>query len=220
MQQQVNLSRERIDDQNCSLSIFSEIATKIQAHGDDSTLHSQSDLDPATSTRQHAKQSERQQESSPNNSIKLVLRTHVEKDQLDRNEKQPFVSTPSNEAMAERVESILTMHRSNQNTGLCNSQVDHEDTPRSVSQHISNNVRSPFDTPELRKRASEHADSSRYEQKYSEETRLRPTASDTFSTDGSEDDTCTSNKTNESQHSDNKNKEKNSCKERLIKKKS
>ena len=99
--------------------------------------------------------------------------------------------------MTEREESILTMHRSNQITGLCNSHVDHDDTPRSVSQHISNNVRSPFDTPERRKRASEHADSSRSEQN-SQEARL--TASDTLRTDSSEDDT--SNKTNESQHSD------------------
>ena len=89
--------------------------------------------------------------------------------------------------MAEGEESILTMHRSNQNTGLCNSQVDHDDTPRLVSQHISNNVRSPFDTPERRKRASEHADSSRSEQKYSQDARL--TASDTLRTDSSEDDT-------------------------------
>ena len=100
--------------------------------------------------------------------------------------------------MAEREESILTMHRSNQNTGLCNSQVDHDDTPRLESQHISNNVRSPFDTPEQRKRISEHADSARSEQKYSQEARL--TASDTLRTDSSEDDT--SNKTNESQHFD------------------
>ena len=100
--------------------------------------------------------------------------------------------------MAEREESILTMHRSNQNTSLCNSQVDHDDTPRSVSQHISNNVRSPFDTPERRKRASEHADSSRSQQKYSQEAGL--TTSDTLRTDSSEDDT--SNKTYKSQHSD------------------
>ena len=93
----------------------------------------------------------------------------------------------------EREESILTMHRSNQNTGLCNSHVDHDDTPRSVS-----NVRSPFDTPERRKRASEHADSSRSEQKYSQEARL--TAGDTLRTDSSEDDTIY--KTNESQHYD------------------
>ena len=79
--------------------------------------------------------------------------------------------------MAEREESILTMHISNQNTGLCDSQVDHDDTQRLVSQHISNYVRSPFDTPERRKRASEHADSSRSEQKYSQDARL--TASDT-----------------------------------------
>ena len=90
--------------------------------------------------------------------------------------------------MTEREESILTMHRSNQNTGLCCSQVDHDDIPRSMSQHISNtNVRSPFDKPERRKRASEHADSSRSEQKYSQEARL--TASDTLRTDSSEDDT-------------------------------
>ena len=119
LQKQINLSRERLDNQNCSLS--------------------------------------RQQETSPNNPIKL--RTNFEKDQLDRNEKQPFDSTTSGEAMAEREGSILTMHRSNQNTGLCNSQVDHDDTPRLVSQHISNNVRSTFDTPERRKRASEHSDS-------------------------------------------------------------
>ena len=91
----------------------------------------------------------------------------------------------------------MTTHKSNQNTGLCNSQVDHDDTPRSVSQHISNNVRSRFDTPERRKRASEHADSSRSEQKYSREIGLP--ASDTLSTDSSEDDTT--NKTNGSQHS-------------------
>ena len=90
------------------------------------------------------------------------------------------------------------MHRSNQNTGPCNSQVNHVDTPRSVSQHISNNMRPPFDTPERWKRASEHADSSRSEQKYSQGA--GPTASDTLRTDCSEDDT--SNKTNESQHSD------------------
>ena len=100
--------------------------------------------------------------------------------------------------MAEREESILTMHRSNQSTCLCNSQVDHDDTPRLVRQHISNNVSLPFDTPERKKRASEHADSSRSEQKYSQDARL--TASDTLRTDSSEDDT--SNKTNESRHSD------------------
>ena len=181
LQQKINLSRQRIGNQNCSLSIFSEIATKIQAHGDDSALHSQSDLDPATSTRRQAEQSERQKESSPNNSIKLCQRTHVEKDQLVRNERQPFDSTPSNGAMTAREESILTMHRSNQNTGLCNSQVDHDDTPRSVSQYINK--------PERRKRTSEHADSSRFEQKHSQETGL--TASDTLSTDSSEDDTTT-----------------------------
>ena len=184
LQKQINLSRERIDNQNSSLSRFNEIATKNQVYGDDSALHSQSDLNTATSTRGQAEQNERQQETSPSNPIKL--RRNFEKDQLDRNEKQPFDST-----------TILTMHRSNQNTGLCNSQVDHDDTPRLVSQHISNNVRSPFDTPERRKRASEHADSSRSEQKYSQEAAL--TASDTLSTDSSEDDT--SNKTNESQHS-------------------
>ena len=198
LQKQINLSRERIDNQNCSISRFSENATKIQVYGDDSALHSQSDLNTATSTRGQAEQNERQQETSPNNPMKL--RTNFEKDQLDRNEKQPFDSTTSGEAMAEREESILTMHRSNQNTGLCNSQVDHDNTPRLVSQHISNNVRSTFDTPERRKRASEHADSSRSEQKYSQDA--RPTARDTLRTDSSEDDTTTSNKTNESQHSD------------------
>ena len=197
LQKQINLSRERIDNPNCSLSRFIEIATMIQVYGgDDSALHSQSDLNTATSTRGQAEQNERQQETNPNNPIKL--RTNFEKDQLDRNEKQPFDSTPSDEDMTEREESILTMHRSNQNTGLCNSQVDHDDTPRSVSQHISNNVRSTFDTPERRKRASEHADSSRSEQKYSQEARL--TASDTLRTGSSVDDT--SNKTNEIQHSD------------------
>ena len=67
-----------------------------------------------------------------------------------------------------------------------------------MSQHISNNLRSPFDTPERRKRASVHADSSRSEQKYREEARL--TASDTLRTDSSEDDAI--NKTNENQHYD------------------
>ena len=59
-------------------------------------------------------------------------------------------------------------------------------------------MRSTFDTHERRKRASEHADSSRSQQKYSHDARL--TESDTLRTDSSEDDT--SNKTNESQHSD------------------
>ena len=145
LQKQINLSRESIDNQNCSLSRFGEIATKIQVYGDDSALHSQSDLNTATSTRGQAEQNERQQETSPNNPIKL--RTICEKNQLDRNEKQPFDLTTSGEAMAAREESTLTMHRSNQNTGLCNSQVDHDDTPRLMSQHISNNVRSPFDRP-------------------------------------------------------------------------
>ena len=90
------------------------------------------------------------------------------------------------------------MHRSTLNTGLYNSKADHDNTTRSVSQHISNNVRSPFDTPERRKRASEHADSSRSEQKYSQETRL--TASDSLSSESSEKDD--SDKTNKSQHSD------------------
>ena len=89
---QINLSRERIDNQNCSLSRFSEIETKMQVYGDDSALHSESDLNTATSTKGHAEQNERQQETSPNNPIKL--RTDFEKDQLDRNEKQPFDSTP------------------------------------------------------------------------------------------------------------------------------
>ena len=188
LQQQINLSRERIDNQNCSLSRFCKILTKIQAHGDLSAFDSQSKLDPATSTRRQAEQNERQQGTSSN----------IKKGQLDRNEKQPFDSTPSNEAMTERDESILTMHKSNQNTGLCNSQFDHDDTPRSVSQHISNNMRSLFDTPERRKRADEHADSSMSEQKYSQETRL--TASDSLSTASSE--ANNSDKTSESQHSD------------------
>ena len=97
----INLSRGRVDNQNCRLSRFSEIATKIQVCGDDSALHSQSDLDTTTSTRRKAEQSERQQETSPNNPIKL--RTSVAKDELDRNEKQTFDSTrPSNEAMMEK----------------------------------------------------------------------------------------------------------------------
>ena len=90
------------------------------------------------------------------------------------------------------------MHRSNQNTGLCNSQVGHDDTLRSVSQHISNNARSPFDRSERRKRASEHADSSISEQKCSQETRLK--ASDSLGTESPEDDNSV--KTNISQHSD------------------
>ena len=71
LQQQINLSRERIDNQNCSLSKFSEILTKIQAHGDYSVLRSQSDLDPATSTRRQAEQNERQQGTSSNNPIQV-----------------------------------------------------------------------------------------------------------------------------------------------------
>ena len=71
LQQQINLSRERIDNQNCSLSKLSEILTKIQAHGDDSALHSQSDLDPATSTRRQAEQNERQQGTRSNIPMKL-----------------------------------------------------------------------------------------------------------------------------------------------------
>ena len=108
LHKEINLSKERIDNQNCSLSRFSEIAIKIHVYGDHSALHSQSDLNAATSTRRQAEQNEKQQETSPNNSIKL--RTNFEKDQLDRNEKQPFDSTTSGEAMAEREESILTMH--------------------------------------------------------------------------------------------------------------
>ena len=86
--------------------------------------------------------------------------------------------------MTEKDKSILTMHRSNQDTGLCNSQ------------HISNNVRSPFDTPERRKWASEHADSSMSEQKYCQFEETRFTASDSLSTESSEDEIS------ESQHSD------------------
>ena len=59
-------------------------------------------------------------------------------------------------------------------------------------------MRLPFDTPQRRKPASEHADSSKSGQKHSQETRLK--ASDTLSTGSSEGDT--SNKTNEGQHSD------------------
>ena len=46
------------------------------------------------------KKNERQQETSPNNPIKL--RINVEKDQLDKGEKQPFDSTPSDEDTTER----------------------------------------------------------------------------------------------------------------------
>ena len=88
----------------------------------------------------------------------------------------------------------MTARRSNQNTGFSNSQVDHYDTPRSVGQHSSSNLRSSFGTLERRKRAREHADSSRSEQKCCQETRHAA------STDSSEDET--SDKTNESQHSD------------------
>ena len=112
-------------------------------------------LDTAPSLRREAEKSERQKETSPQNSLKL--RTSVEKDQLDRNEMQPFNATPSNEAIIKREESKLATHRSNQNTGVSKSQVDHDETPRSVSQHTSNNVRSPFNTTKRRKRASEHA---------------------------------------------------------------
>ena len=86
-------------------AVYQYSAKSLQAHGDDGTLHSQSDLDAGTRTKRQAEESERQKESSPNNLIKLGLRTHVEKDQLDtndRNEKQPFDSTPSNGAMTER----------------------------------------------------------------------------------------------------------------------
>ena len=85
--------------------------------------------------------------------------------------------------MIERKESILTMHRSNQNKGLCYSQVDHNVTTRSVSQHISNNMRSSFDTGELKKRTREYADSSRSKVKYGKETRL--ISSNTLSIDSS-----------------------------------
>ena len=95
LQKKINLSRERIDNQNCSLSRFSKIATKTQVYGNDSVLNSQKDLDTATSTRRQAEQNKKQQETIPNNPKKL--RTNTEKDQLDRNEKQLFDSTPSGE---------------------------------------------------------------------------------------------------------------------------
>ena len=66
---------------------------------------------------------------------------NVQKDQLNMNEKQLFISTPNREA-TEREESRLTTHRSNQNTGTSISQADHDDTLGSVSLHISYNVRS------------------------------------------------------------------------------
>ena len=100
LQKQINLSRERLDKQNCSFSKHSKIATKIQVYEDDSPLHSQSDLDTATSTGRQAEKKERQQEASPNNPLKLKI--NVEKDQLDRNEKQPFDSTPRDEDSTER----------------------------------------------------------------------------------------------------------------------
>ena len=127
LQELIKLSRERVDNQNCSLSRFSEIATKIQVYEDNSALHSQSDLDTATSTRRQAEQSESKQETTPNNPMKI--RTNVERDQLDRNKKQPFDSTPSGKAMIERKESRLVEYRSNQNTGLSESQIDHDDAP-------------------------------------------------------------------------------------------
>ena len=79
LQRQINLSGERVDNQDCSFSRFSEIATKIQVYGDDSALHSQSDLDPANSTRRQAEQNERLQEKRsnnppPSNKYKLILR--------------------------------------------------------------------------------------------------------------------------------------------------
>ena len=61
LQQHVNISRERLDNQNCSFAKFSKIATKIQIYEDDSALHSQSDLDldTATSTRRQAEKKTR-----------------------------------------------------------------------------------------------------------------------------------------------------------------
>ena len=57
----------------------------------------------------------------------MRVRTSVEIDKLDKNANKPFDAPPSKET-TQREESILTRHRSNQNTGRSNSQVDHEDT--------------------------------------------------------------------------------------------
>ena len=54
LQQHKNFSTQRVNIQNSSLSRFNEIATKVQVCGDDSALHSQSDLDTAISTRREA----------------------------------------------------------------------------------------------------------------------------------------------------------------------
>ena len=82
LHQHIDLSLERIDNQTGSLSRFNKMATNIQVCRDNRALHSQSDLEAATSTRRQTEQSERQQEISPNNPI--ALRTNVEKDQVDR----------------------------------------------------------------------------------------------------------------------------------------
>ena len=48
--QGIKLTRETVDNQNCTLSRFSKSAVKIHVCGNDSALHSPSDLDAAALT--------------------------------------------------------------------------------------------------------------------------------------------------------------------------
>ena len=157
-----------------------------QICGDDSALHSQSVLDTATCTGLETKQTETQRENSPNNS--LPLRANCSNDQHHRDEQQPL-DTTTRKRTTEEEKTRMIIHGSNKTTGLSNIHNDHDTA--SVRQH-GKDTRSPFYTPERRTQA----DSA--EQKYSHKPRL--STSITLNTDHSEDES--SDDTNESQHSE------------------
>ena len=189
LEQHENPPAERIVQQKFGSKTCRETAMNHQIFEDDSALHSQSVLDTATCTGLETKQSETQRENIPNNS--LPLRGNYSNDQHYRDEQQPFDTTTRKRTTEEEKTRMIT-HGSNKTTGLSNSHNDHDTA--SVSQH-SKDTRSPFYTPERRTRA----DSAGSEQNYSLKPRLS-TSSVTLNKDHSEGEL--SDDTNDSQHSE------------------
>ena len=188
LEEHENPSTKKIVQQKFGSNACRDTTMNHQICGDDSALHFQSVLDIVTCTCLETKQTETQPENSPNNS--LPLKANCSNDQHHRDEQQPLDTTTRKRTTEEEKTRMIT-HGSNKATGLSNIHTDHDTA--SVRQH-SKDTRSPFYTPERRTRA----DSAGSEQKYSHKPRL--STSVTLNTDHSEDES--SEDTNESQHSE------------------
>ena len=138
-----NPSTKKIVRQKFESNACRDMTINPQICGDDSALHSQSVLDTATCTGLDIKQTETQQENSPNNS--LPLRENCSNNQHHRDEQQPLDTT--RKRTTEKEETRMITHGSNKTAGLSNIHNNHDTA--SVRQH-SKDTRSPFYTPERR----------------------------------------------------------------------